>query len=284
MFHILQFILLYLMDILCMVHILGEKGVSMLIGKKAGPTTKVTRATGEKTRLDTDLYEAICSKCGEVYVCTPGDVKRKSVICSCIVDPTVLDTERPEYYVWASMKQRCQNPNNRFYKHYGGRGIQVCEEWQSFRGFLDSMGERPGSSYTLERIDNNSGYCESNCRWATMKEQASNSRSKGLPEGVVLVGEGLYQARPEINGAKLYLGTFSTPRKAGSAIRHMRGWEGWKPDRATNNRGSSKYRGVSFDKQKGKWKAYAPNSGRFIKLCNTEEAARLAVENYFNKR
>jgi len=80
----------------------------------------------------------------------------------------------PEYRSWQMMKNRCLNPNAEDYHHYGGRGINICDTWLLFEGFLADMGRRPAESLTLDRINNNLGYNKANCRWASRKTQAQN--------------------------------------------------------------------------------------------------------------
>lgn len=76
------------------------------------------------------------------------------------------------------MRTRCTNPNHNSYKHYGGRGIRVCDEWaQSFQSFYAHVGPKPSPDHTLDRIDNDRGYEPGNVRWATWKEQGENRRN-----------------------------------------------------------------------------------------------------------
>lgn len=86
------------------------------------------------------------------------------------------------YHIWRTMKARCEDPNSHKYHAYGGRGITVCEEWlNSFESFYDwatASGYRDDLS--IDRINNDGNYCPENCRWATAKEQANNTRRNRL--------------------------------------------------------------------------------------------------------
>lgn len=82
-----------------------------------------------------------------------------------------------QYTQWAAMKQRCYNKKDKWYPHYGGRGIRVCPNWKkSFEAFLRDMGKCP-AGLQLDRINNNKGYNKHNCRWATPRQQSNNSRT-----------------------------------------------------------------------------------------------------------
>lgn len=89
----------------------------------------------------------------------------------------------PLYKCWRSMKNRCENRQCRDYPYYGGRGISICERWRnSFINFLADVGEKPGSEYSLDRINNDGNYEPGNTRWATARQQRRNSRNRFLSD------------------------------------------------------------------------------------------------------
>lgn len=116
------------------------------------------------------------------------------------------------------MKQRCYYQKHIAYKNYGGRGITVCDEWQSIKGFRAwALANGYADNLTLDRIDNNKGYSPDNCRWVTRFEQSQNKRNKSNT-GVVGVhydvSKNKYCALIRLNGVLRHLGDCKTLEQA----------------------------------------------------------------------
>ena len=112
----------------------------------------------------------------------------KSKSCGCLSTDTFRETitkhglrYHPLYVTWCNIHARCENSNNPEYKHYGGRGIRVCDEWKdvtSFIGWAEANGYRSGLQ--IDRIDNNGNYEPDNCRFVTHTGNQNNKRTNRL--------------------------------------------------------------------------------------------------------
>ena len=83
------------------------------------------------------------------------------------------------YTIWKGMKARCGNPSATGFSNYGGRGIHVCSQWiNNFEEFYHwAVSNGYADNLTIDRINNDKGYCPDNCRWVTMKDQQNNRRN-----------------------------------------------------------------------------------------------------------
>ena len=122
-------------------------------------------------------------ECGNETISTASHLASGAAkSCGCLSREKFIDRSRthglsrsPEYGIWNAMRQRCENPNNKSYARYGGKGITVCQRWTgSFEAFLTDMGPRPSPNHSLDRIDGTRSYEPGNVRWATMTEQNRN--------------------------------------------------------------------------------------------------------------
>ena len=124
-----------------------------------------------------------------------------------------------EYSTWGNMIGRCYNPNIKYFEHYGGRGITVCDKWKnSFKAFHSDMGDKPSPELSIDRIDNNGNYEPGNCRWATASEQAINRRSLRNTSGTIGVSWNKtscsWRAVITVDKKTMWLGTFKDRQDA----------------------------------------------------------------------
>lgn len=129
-----------------------------------------------------------CS-CGNEKLVRKDHAGKRTFSCGCLHDyirriatlkhghnRSVTIGKSPTYATWQNMKKRCLNPNTIQWKDYGGAGIKVCKRWYKFENFLLDMGERPTRNHSIDRINPFRDYSPKNCRWATRKKQANNTK------------------------------------------------------------------------------------------------------------
>jgi hypothetical protein len=154
------------------------KGLN-LIGQKFGRLTVTEFAYSKINRY----WKCVCD-CGNTVIVNGQSLRSgKTRSCGCISNKygNLRVAHFHEYGIWSTMLRRCQKPvgKARFGKNWYD-GIIVCERWHSFENFLEDMGPRPGSNYSIDRIDPTGNYEPGNCRWATRSEQARNKRNNRL--------------------------------------------------------------------------------------------------------
>lgn len=134
------------------------------------------------------MWECLCI-CGETIVTSGSSLRNGSTkSCGCLKREgnnlkhgyNRCKKRTPTYSSWSGMKTRCNNISGPKYNKWGGRGIRICNRWSKFENFLKDMGSPPTKSHSLDRINNNKGYCKSNCRWATPKQQGRNKSNNRI--------------------------------------------------------------------------------------------------------
>lgn len=149
---------------------------------------------------------------------SPPEISRKSFQGALhgLDEPCIRRT----FHTWVSMLGRCMIPGHIASETYFDRGIVVCERWFVFTNFVADMGGRPEGK-TLDRVDVNGGYALGNCRWATPKEQASNTRRTKLV-GTVTQAEAARLAGVHQSTIMRRLARGLTPQEAiyGNAVAH----------------------------------------------------------------
>jgi hypothetical protein len=162
------------------------KNISLQQFGRLMPSFPIGKCKGGK-----GTYWACLCSCGNTAVISGGNLRGGSTkSCGCI------ERERPSHFkhghrvhgqasaiytVWVSMIQRCANPHNIRFSHYGGAPVPVlcCDRWlNSFEAFLEDMGERPSPKHSLSRFLDSGHYEPGNVEWGTTTDQAAERRGK----------------------------------------------------------------------------------------------------------
>lgn len=130
------------------------------------------------------MWECVCD-CGNVSIVSAQSLKSGATqSCGCFQREVAAKANFSHglhgtrlYSIWQGMNARCYRKTNISYKHYGGKGIIVCDEWRDdFQAFYDwAMANGYRDGLTLDRIEGTKGYCPDNCRWVTWKKQGNNT-------------------------------------------------------------------------------------------------------------
>uniref|UniRef100_A0A6H2A0Y7 HNH endonuclease n=1 Tax=viral metagenome TaxID=1070528 RepID=A0A6H2A0Y7_9ZZZZ len=154
-----------------------------LIGKKFGRLTVIERLESDKLGR---LYWKCKCECGNFTSVLGLSLRyNHTKSCGCLKEEKSKTsnlkhgkTKTRLHGIWVNMRERCHNKNNYKYEDYGGRGIEICHEWDDFMVFYEwSMSNGYQDNLTIDRIDNDGNYEPFNCRWTTMKVQNTNKRT-----------------------------------------------------------------------------------------------------------
>lgn len=154
-----------------------------LTNQTFGRLTVFERAKNNKSNKT--KWKCRCS-CGKITTVFASHLKSGHTIsCGCLKEEVLFKRnfihgmcDSSEHKAWSGMIARCHNPSEPVFKHYGDRGIKVCDEWRNdFMAFYNHVGKRPSPKHSIDRKNNDSNYEPGNVRWATCCEQMNNKRT-----------------------------------------------------------------------------------------------------------
>jgi hypothetical protein len=191
-------------------------------GQRFGKLT-VIKQVGRNT-LKKVLWECLCDCGNKINVVAGSLVTGNTESCGCVI-PNFKHggSGKSSYNTWRAMIRRCNNPKDKDYPNYGGKGVSVCPEWLDYLEFAKFMGEPIGKE-TLDRINPRGNYEPNNCRWASPTTQARNIRTPKLNKTGhtgVLYHQNKYYANITAKGKKYYSKVFNTPEEAAIARKEL---------------------------------------------------------------
>lgn len=178
-----------------------------LTGMRFGRLTVIEKAEDKNKQI---MWRCKCD-CGNEKCVSSGNLRSGCTkSCGCLHDEVAKISKKTHgmsktriYRIYKEMYARCYSPKRPEYPDYGGRGIAICDEWlDEENGFMNfynwAMANGYADNLTIDRINKDGNYEPSNCRWATAKEQARNTRNtvfltykgetKSVPEWSEIIG------------------------------------------------------------------------------------------------
>ena len=156
-----------------------------LTGQKFGRLMVIKRAKDKirKNGKHEVMWECLCD-CGNTKIVSRNSLRSSAIkSCGCLRKENTKNMRTKHglrntqiYKTWANIKTRCYNPNKDTFNYYGGRNVEMCQDWkEDFINFYNwSMEHGYKEGLTIDRINPSGNYEPSNCRWVTMKEQQNN--------------------------------------------------------------------------------------------------------------
>lgn len=195
------------------------------IGQKFGKLLVIEQVG--RNKLKKVLWKCKCECGNEVDVVAGSLVTGNTTSCGCVLKEAITKhggCKNASYNTWRAMVRRCNNPQDKDYKRYGGVGVTVCTKWLNYINFASDMGE-PNGDETLDRINVYGNYEPTNCRWAGIKVQNRNvkirANSKTGVIGVSITHTGKYMAKVTVGKKVYYSKCFNTIEEAALARKEL---------------------------------------------------------------
>lgn len=213
------------------------------VGAKIGRLLLLKETRVPHGKKYTDVGYICKCDCGKEKIVRKSDLTSGKVLsCGCYASDVFRKTHTKHgmaysrvYRIWFGIKKRCFYKNEDNYYLYGGRGITMCDKWKnSFEAFYADVGEPPGNEYSIDRINPNGNYEPGNCRWATQKQQAQNTRRNYL-----VFYNGKERSIAEVSDI--------VGISRGTLYQRIKGY-GWSVERATTTPIQTKFRSKNYAK------------------------------------